>query len=920
MSDVDIIRKIEKEIGKPLKQESIEELLKRPYSLSPAYSVGEDDEVTVLRLNSVKIKDFSFLRELKGLTSLNLYNNNLSDVSFLRELKGLTSLNLGWNIKITDYSFLRELKGLTSLNLNDNKLSDVSFLRELKGLTSLNLGGNKQISDYSFLCEIKGLTSLYLYNNNLSDVSFLRELKGLTLLYLGGNEQITDYSFLHEIKRLTSLDLFDNNLSDVSFISELKSLTHIDLGNNPNLKEPPESVIEEGVDAIRRYFRLKEEQGTDFLYEAKVLFVGEPKAGKTSLMKKLVDPDYPVPNPDPEKKEKSTLGIDIIPGWTFPYEKDSSINFKAHLWDFGGQNIQYYIHQFFLTERSLYVLLVDDRKDLPNTDYWLDIIKLLGKGSPVLLVQNEKEIDASTGFDRVRYERSYKDHFDLRFADVNLSKNDGRLDAISRQIKSMLSNLKHVGDPLPAGWIKVRKKVTELREKNHLPLSEYKRICETEKITAEADQELLCGHLHNLGIILHYRGESGLADTVFLNPEWITDAVYAILSSKELERKNGLFTKKWLFEKWGNKYEFEEKNKLLILMQKEEFDLCYRLEAAEEESYLAPQLLQDVAPDRANQWEYRGDLSFRYKYDFMPSGIITRIIVRLSTWISADDHKRDLVWRSGVILEKDGCEALIKGDFKGGVLKSIDISVKGDDFHRKSFLSYIRGTIDEIHRVSFEGIEFESYIPCCCEVCVESDDPSLFELDRIEKFIKADEDKITCEKGTKFRKISIVDLLEGVSDHLPSMTFNKSTEEWKDDGESKFKDKILELLEETISRNVQTINIEGSVENVVTATDSSKTEFENKPAPEKKYSRLEKGAWLAAIVVAIAAVITLCIKWPSNEDEDKAELPKPEQTQQVIQSPVTDEKPVDTKTEDMFDATKELKSTEQGKVDSLPDK
>jgi len=52
-------------------------------------------------------------------------------------------------------------------------------------------------------------------------------------------------------------------------------------------------------------------------------------------------------------------------------------------------------HQFFLTKRSLYVLVDDTRKDHKSVrdagfKYWLEAIEAFGEGSPVLIFQNEK--------------------------------------------------------------------------------------------------------------------------------------------------------------------------------------------------------------------------------------------------------------------------------------------------------------------------------------------------------------------------------------------------------------------------------------------------------------------------------------------------------------------------------------------------
>ncbi len=85
------------------------------------------------------------------------------------------------------------------------------------------------------------------------------------------------------------------------------------LNGNP-LKRPPLEIATDtsNIDKIRNYFEELENQGEDYIYEAKLLFVGEPGAGKTSLAEKLLDPDYAL-RPD----EPMTEGIDVKK-WRFP--------------------------------------------------------------------------------------------------------------------------------------------------------------------------------------------------------------------------------------------------------------------------------------------------------------------------------------------------------------------------------------------------------------------------------------------------------------------------------------------------------------------------------------------------------------------------------------------------------------------------
>ena len=62
----------------------------------------------------------------------------------------------------------------------------------------------------------------------------------------------------------------------------------------------------------------------------------------------------------------------------------------VHMWDFAGQEITYATHQFFLTRRSVYALVVDSRRDNPNFDYWLNVVEMLSDKSPLVIVKNEK--------------------------------------------------------------------------------------------------------------------------------------------------------------------------------------------------------------------------------------------------------------------------------------------------------------------------------------------------------------------------------------------------------------------------------------------------------------------------------------------------------------------------------------------------
>ncbi len=182
---------------------------------------------------------------------------------------------------------------------------------------------------------------------------------------------------------MTELDLIDKSLRSLSpEIGQLTKLAFLNLSGNP-LKTPPPEIIRKETKAILQYLQQLAREGSNHLYEAKLLIVGEGDAGKTTLAHKIQAPTYELPD-----YQSSTEGIEIVP-WHFPHTE--ARDFQVNIWDFGGQEIYHATHQFFLTKRSLYTLVVDSRKNHLDLYYWLNVVELLSHNSPLVILQNEKD-------------------------------------------------------------------------------------------------------------------------------------------------------------------------------------------------------------------------------------------------------------------------------------------------------------------------------------------------------------------------------------------------------------------------------------------------------------------------------------------------------------------------------------------------
>jgi len=635
---------------------------------------------------------------------------------------------------------LIELKKLTNLNLWDNQIIDISSLRDLINLTNLDLSYN-QISDITPLKELKNLTNLDLSYNQISNITPLKELKNLRKLELYGNQIKIFPEELLELNLAIWLKL------KYKYKYEYEYKSGIYLENNP-IKEPPLEIVSQGNEAIKRYFQDLKLQGRGKLNEAKLIIVGEPEAGKSTLMECLLDDDYKL-----DENKESTLGINVKP-WIFSHPHEINRKLTVNMWDFGGQQIQYMTHQFFLSPDSVYLLVTaNDREESTNFDYWFKIINLLGenkgKYSPVIVIKNKKYDTFKFDFDEAYYKTFYP-HLQIEVREIDLEDRRDNFKALKELTQDMLSQLPIMNEPRPAKWETIRDELSKINE-NHINFKRFKKICEQYDVTNEESQMLISSSLHAIGAILHFSKDRILRDFIIINPQWAVDSVYSILSMDKIETTNGLFNIYDLDKVWS-KYSFDERNKLLALMKKDNFEICFELK---EDNFIAPQFLQNKQPKYT--FNDKNSLKFRFQYTFMPKGIISRLIVRLNELI---DNK--LMWQRGVIVKNDSCRArIVEMESRDG-LKIIEISINGDELKRKYLLHTIIKDIKVIHERWFKNIKYNEMIQCNCEICKSSETPTYFKYDTLTQYIKEREKFIKCENG-KIKNVDVLKLLEGIN-------------------------------------------------------------------------------------------------------------------------------------------------------------
>ena len=621
-----------------------------------------------LGLQETHMRTFpSQLLALRSLCKLDLSGIPFTELpSGIGQLCNLVSLDLnGTQIDRLPADFI-QLQKLKHLNLSSLRLPDIpSSIFRLKNLEDLNLSGTRVRAISKDIASLTNLNSLDLSGMGLTSVPpEVFRLPSLKRLNLVGN-------------RLRELPWQVTQCPLEIFWTPHGQTGGLFVGGNP-LESPPPEIVHSGMEAVQSYFQSLQGRHKP-IDEVKVLLVGDGGAGKTSLVKRLLGREF-------DEHESQTHGINIEDFTILSRGK----RLKVHFWDFGGQEIMHATHQFFLSKRSAYLLVLDGRKD-EKTEYWLKHIEAFGGDSPILIILNK--VDQNASFDVNRRFLAEKYPSIKGFLRVSCRTGEGIRDLLEALSRTLV-RIEHTKTHWALSWFNVKQRL-ESMEEDFISYSRYQEICIEQGIEEVVIQTTLVDFLHDLGVVLHFR-DLPLKDTNVINPRWVTDGVYRIVNSKEVASLGGVLHLDLLQDILDPHIHPPDRHNFIIELMKK-FELCYALDR---ENVLLPGLLPVEEPDA----KFSSDRPARFviDYDFLPKSIMPRFIVRMH-----EDIDQGYRWRTGVILYNRQLDtrALIRTD---EVERRIAITVVG--IQRRDYLGIILFSFRKINE-SFEKLAFTEKIP-----------------------------------------------------------------------------------------------------------------------------------------------------------------------------------------------------------------
>lgn len=352
---------------------------------------------------------------------------------------------------------------------------------------------------------LKDIEEIDASNNRIQILPvFMAELVNLQTLDLSLNQLRKFPDAISRLPKLENLGFRCNQLTSLpKEINNLKLKT-LDLRNNP-LPIPPEILekTSEPQSILNYYFSIVDAK-TKPLNEIKLVLIGQGSVGKTSLVRKVTQDAF-------DYKETKTEGISIN-HWHVEFHsqrKNQPSKIQFNIWDFGGQEIMHATHQFFLTKRSLYLLVLDSRltQEENRIEYWLKIIQSFGGESPVLLVGNKID-QHPLDIDRTGLQKKYPNIVGI--LETSAATGAG-IEELKQAITWQVNNLPHVRDLLPETWFTVKTKLEGLgRESNFITHDKYLELCAENEVSDETSQRTLIGFLHDLGVVLHFQDDPRL--------------------------------------------------------------------------------------------------------------------------------------------------------------------------------------------------------------------------------------------------------------------------------------------------------------------------------------------------------------------------------------------------------------------------
>ena len=281
------------------------------------------------------------------------------------------------------------------------------------------------------------------------------------------------------------------------------------------------------VEATRRYVN------------AKVVLLGESGVGKSGLAHRLIEDKF--------VQTHSTHGMQV---WRLdlPLEQQDTLEREALLWDLAGQEDYRIIHQLFLDETALALMLINPQKDDPFVEVgdWLKALKAAVAAKDSRREVAKLLIGARVDVGAIKISQRKIDHFlkehgfagylptsALRGDNCSDQQNDGQPSALKQLIAQHIPWDTLPWTSTPRLLADIKNAVLDMTEQKDIRLLRFSELCQRLEQTltgytfGEADVRTAITLLANHGLVVPLK----FGDLVLLRPELLNGYAGAVIRS-----------------------------------------------------------------------------------------------------------------------------------------------------------------------------------------------------------------------------------------------------------------------------------------------------------------------------------------------------------------------------------------------------